>query len=66
MNPRKDMTTVSIPCEALRETEKAYLLHSGKWTGWISKSQIVDETREDDKITSVRIPQWLARVEKLV
>lgn len=60
---------VEIDCKVVRETDKAYLIDYGhaKDQAWIPKSQVDDYCEErDGTITSIFIPEWLAKDKGLI
>ena len=59
---------VEIAVVITRETEKAYLVNFGApELVWVPKSQINDYVEEDDgRISSIFIPEWLAKEKGMI
>lgn len=61
MRNSEPVKQVEIDCKIIRSTEKAYLVDFGaKEHVWVPRSQITDESEDEDGISSIFIPEWLA------
>lgn len=58
---------VEIAVEVRGETERALRVYDGKKEVWIPKSQVTDQSEDDDgKIETIFIPEWLAEEKGLL
>ena len=55
---------VEIPCEVVRETEKAVLIDDGTKKVWLPKSQM--EIQQEGKTTIAVMPERLAMEKELI
>ena len=61
------MKEVEIEGEVKRETDAAVLFYNGKTEAWVPKSQITDQSEDDDgNIESIFLPEWLALEKGLI
>jgi hypothetical protein len=51
----RDDKLVDIEARSRHETEKAFLLHDGKRTEWVPKTQV-----QDNRDGTFTMPMWLA------
>lgn len=64
---REPSKQVEIEVIVKQQTDDAYLIFDGRTNVWIAKSQVTDQCEESDgTITSIFIPEWLAKEKGLI
>ena len=58
--------TVEIAVEVKHDTAKAMLVTDGSVEAWIPKSQVTYEPLNNNKETTITMPEWLAKNKGLI
>lgn len=61
-----DKYLVEIDVDQISGTRDAIFISNGSQEAWIPKSQITDLERDNGKLISIIIPEWLAIEKELV